>query len=138
MTKFLIASHGKLAEGLYDTFVMVMGKNENLSFFGAYTKAEEDMEESVRKYVDGIKEGDELIVLTDVFGGSVNNEFMKYLSKSNIHLIAGVNLPLLFELIMNLESENTVQMIENAIQNAKEQLQYCNPLIQCSITEENF
>ena len=52
MTKFLIASHGKLAEGLYDTFVMVMGKNENLSFFGAYTKAEEDMEESVRKYVD--------------------------------------------------------------------------------------
>ena len=53
-------------------------------------------------------------------------------------LIAGVNLPLLFELIMNLESENTVQMIENAIQNAKEQLQYCNPLIQCSITEENF
>ena len=39
---------------------------------------------------------------------------------------------------MNLESENTVQMIENAIQNAKEQLQYCNPLIQCSITEENF
>lgn len=41
MTKFLIASHGKLAEGLYDTFVMVMGKNENLSFFGAYTKAEE-------------------------------------------------------------------------------------------------
>ena len=59
-------------------------------------------------------------------------------TKSNIHLIAGVNLPLLFELIMNLESENTVQMIENAIQNAKEQLQYCNPLIQCSITEENF
>ena len=83
MTKFLIASHGKLAEGLYDTFVMVMGKNENLSFFGAYTKAEEDMEESVRKYVDGIKEGDELIVLTDVFGGSVNNEFMKYIGRKN-------------------------------------------------------
>lgn len=40
---------------------------------------------------------------------------MKYLSKSNIHLIAGVNLPLLFELIMNLESENTVQMIETAV-----------------------
>ena len=29
-------------------------------------------------------------------------------------------------------------MIEKSKQNAKEQLQYCNPLIQCSITEENF
>ena len=36
VTKFLIASHGKLAEGLYDTFVMVMGKNENLSFLSLY------------------------------------------------------------------------------------------------------
>ena len=77
-------------------------------------------------------------VETDIFGGSVNNEFMKYLSKSNIYLIAGVNLPLLFELIMNLESENTVQMIETAVKNARKQLQYCNPLKQCSIIEENF
>ena len=105
MTKFLIASHGKLAEGLYDTFVMVMGKNENLSFFGAYTKAEEDMEESVRKYVDGIKEGDELIVLTDVFGGSVNNEFMKYIGRKNFYLVSVLSLPLLIEMVTDSEPD---------------------------------
>ena len=44
------------------------------------------MEESVRKYVDGIKEGDELIVLTDVFGGSVNNEFMKYIGRKKFFI----------------------------------------------------
>ena len=87
---------------------------------------------------DRLCDDEELIVTTDIFGGSVNNEFMKYLTRPNIHLIAGVNLPLLFELIMNLESENTVQMIENAVQNAREQLQYCNPLMQCSVVEESF
>ena len=117
--KLLIATHSVFADGIKNAMELVTGEQNSVSTLCAYTN---DMTE----------------VTTDIFGGSVNNEFMKYLSKSNIHLIAGVNLPLLFELIMNLESENTVQMIENAIQNAKEQLQYCNPLIQCSITEENF
>ena len=42
MVRFLIASHGRFAEGLYDTFVMVMGKRDGLSFFGAYTDIRTD------------------------------------------------------------------------------------------------
>ena len=117
---------------------LVTGEQNSVSTLCAYTNDMTEVETPIKEIIDALCDDEELIVTTDIFGGSVNNEFMKYLSKSNIHLIAGVNLPLLFELIMNLESENTVQMIENAIQKAKEQLQYCNPLIQCSITEENF
>ena len=126
--KLLIATHSVFADGIKNAMELVTGEQNSVSTLCAYTNDMTEVETPIK----------EIIVTTDIFGGSVNNEFMKYLSKSNIHLIAGVNLPLLFELIMNLESENTVQMIENAIQNAKEQLQYCNPLIQCSITEENF
>ena len=121
--KLLIATHSVFADGIKNAMELVTGEQNSVSTLCAYTNDMTEVETPIKEII---------------FGGSVNNEFMKYLSKSNIHLIAGVNLPLLFELIMNLESENTVQMIENAIQNAKEQLQYCNPLIQCSITEENF
>ena len=92
-------------------------------------------------FADGIKNAMELVTGEQNSVSTLcayTNDMTEVETPTNIHLIAGVNLPLLFELIMNLESENTVQMIENAIQNAKEQLQYCNPLIQCSITEENF
>ena len=109
-----------------------------MSTLCAYTNDMTEVETPIKEIIDALCDDEELIVTTDIFGGSVNNEFMKYLSKSNIHLIAGVNLPLLFELIMNLESENTVQMIETAVKNARKQLQYCNRLIQCSIIEENF
>lgn len=136
--KLLIATHSVFADGIKNAMELVTGEQNSVSTLCAYTNDMTEIETPIKEIIDALCDDEELIVTTDIFGGSVNNEFMKYLSKSNIYLIAGVNLPLLFELIMNLESENTVQMIETAVKNARKQLQYCNPLIQCSIIEENF
>lgn len=136
--KLLIATHSVFADGIKNAMELVTGEQNSVSTLCAYTNDMTEVETPIKEIIDALCDDEELIVTTDIFGGSVNNEFMKYLSKSNIYLIAGVNLPLLFELIMNLESENTVQMIETAVKNARKQLQYCNSLIQCSIIEENF
>lgn len=136
--KLLIATHSVFADGIKNAMELVTGEQNSVSTLCAYTNDMTEVETPIKEIIDALCDDEELIVTTDIFGGSVNNEFMKYLSKSNIYLIAVVNLPLLFELIMNLESENTVQMIETAVKNARKQLQYCNPLIQCSIIEENF
>ena len=136
--KLLSATHSVFADGIKNAMELVTGEQNSVSTLCAYTNDMTEVETPIKEIIDALCDDEELIVTTDIFGGSVNNEFMKYLSKSNIYLIAGVNLPLLFELIMNLESENTVQMIETAVKNARKQLQYCNPLIQCSIIEENF
>lgn len=136
--KLLIATHSVFADGIKNAMELITGEQNSVSTLCAYTNDMTEVETPIKEIIDALCDDEELIVTTDIFGGSVNNEFMKYLSKSNIYLIAGVNLPLLFELIMNLESENTVQMIETAVKNARKQLQYCNPLIQCSIIEENF
>ena len=136
--KLLIATHSVFADGIKNAMELVTGEQNSVSTLCAYTNDMTEVETPIKEIIDALCDDEELIVTTDIFGGSVNNEFMKYLSKSNIYLIAGVNLPLLFELIMNLESENTVQMIQTAVKNARKQLQYCNPLIQCSIIEENF
>ena len=136
--KLLIATHSVFADGIKNAMELVTGEQNSVSTLCAYTNDMTEVETPIKEIIDALCDDEELIVTPDIFGGSVNNEFMKYLSKSNIYLIAGVNLPLLFELIMNLESENTVQMIETAVKNARKQLQYCNPLIQCSIIEENF
>ena len=136
--KLLIATHSVFADGIKNAMELVTGEQNSVSTLCAYTNDMTEVETPIKEIIDALCDDEELIVTTDIFGGSVNNEFMKYLSKSKIYLIAGVNLPLLFELIMNLESENTVQMIETAVKNARKQLQYCNPLIQCSIIEENF
>ena len=73
-----------------------------------------------------IPDGDELIVLSDVFGGSVNNELMKYLSKKNYYLIAGMNLPLVMSLATTMDM-NTEEQIDLAV-NGMKQVIYCNEM----------
>lgn len=136
--KFLLASHGRLAEGMKDTLEIIIGKQENVTSICAYTNEKNmDIQALVKGEVDKIQNEDELIVLTDIFGGSINNEFMKYIHKDNIHVIAGVNLSLLIEIVTK-EAEDAAQIINDSIRNTKEATIYCNELLKSKLLEEEF
>lgn len=91
--KLLIATHSVFADGIKNAMELVTGEQNSVSTLCAYTNDMTEVETPIKEIIDALCDDEELIVTTDIFGGSVNNEFMKYLSKSNIHLIAGVNLP---------------------------------------------
>lgn len=125
MRKFLFASHGKFADGIKDSLEMVVGKNKNISTLCAYTEDVPDLKADVQKFFSTLNSKDEVIVITDISKGSVNNEFISYLQDQRLHLISGLNLPLLISLI--LESPNisdTEELIRTAILEAKDTIQY--------------
>ena len=76
-----------------------MGEQPDFTTLCAYT-TNENIEFQIEKIINDL-EGFEILIVTDVFGGSVNNCFMKYIEKDNIHLITGLNLPLLMEIVCN-------------------------------------
>lgn len=137
MKKILIATHGAFAAGIKSSVDIIVGPQKNLDTFCAYLDGETTITERVKNYMEGCCEEDELIIVTDMFGGSVNNEFMKYISRPNIHLIAGLNLPLLLELILNQE-DDTIQLIQNAMLNSNDFIVYCNTAINNKVKEEEF
>ena len=92
----------------------------------------------MKEIISHLKDDEELIIATDLFGGSVNNEFMKYLSSSNIHLIAGINFPSLVELVLNLDNTDTAQMIQSAVSTGRDQLLYCNALLDTPVLKDTF
>lgn len=75
MRKILIATHGEFAGGLKQTMDFVLGGNEKVGVLSAYTTPDFDMDREAAAVVDELEDGDELIVLTDVLGGSVANAF---------------------------------------------------------------
>ena len=77
---------------------------------------------------------DELIVITDIFAGSVNNEFVRFLSRPHFHLLSGLNLPLIIDLLISAGEENTEKLISEALISAKESIQYCNQTIASAMT----
>ena len=138
MKQFLLASHGKFAEGILGSFQMILGDAPNITVLCAYTEAnEETLEHTVKKIICERNRKEDLIVVTDVFGGSVNNEFMKYLNEPGVYLVTGMNLPLLLELYSNQNMESR-DMIRLAIASAQNNLKFCTDLLQVKGEEEEF
>lgn len=132
--KFVIATHGSFAEGLYHSLTIIMGEQPDFSLLCAYT-TDENIEIQIKELMNSFADED-VIILTDIFGGSVNNYFMKYIEQRNIHLVTGVNLPLLLEIVCNKHLP-TDEMIENAIEAASHSFQYCRHL-DYNIANEDF
>src|SRR4051794_22850557 len=103
MKKFLLASHGYLAEGVLNSITIIMGNVENVHTLCAYVDGNNDIEQLVNQAIHKMKEepSDEWIVITDIFGGSVNNTFMNRLDDCHFHLVSGLNLALILELLSN-------------------------------------
>ena len=105
MRRILLATHGEFAAGILNSAEIIIGKSEQVQTLCAFTDPTKDFQKQVQTIVEEIQPGDELVVVTDILGGSVNNEFMRYLDHEGLHLISGLNLPLLIELILSTEPD---------------------------------
>lgn len=137
MRHFILSSHGTFSQGIYNSVKIIMGEQDNVHIITAYVEEGQDIKDLVTQTLQKIPKEDEIIVCTDVFGGSVNNEWMKYITHENLHLVTGMNLPLLMNLFMQ-DEEDVAAIIRQGIQEAKEGMIYCNDLVAASQEEEEF
>jgi PTS system mannose-specific IIA component len=78
--------------------------------------ANDDMEScraEVSKRVAEVDEGDGVVLLTDMFGGTPSNLATAHLGR-NVEVIAGVNLPLLVKLAKVRGSEPLAEAVDHA------------------------
>lgn len=98
MVKFLLASHGHFASGMKTSLDILLGNSDILTAFDAYVD-ENNLEDQITDFFAQTAETDQVIMLSDLLGGSVNTVMYKYLTRPNTYLIAGVNLGLVLELV---------------------------------------
>lgn len=139
MRYLLLASHGRMAEGMLDSVELITGKHTNIFTISAYKNESDDLTKQLEHVLMQIAPDDELIIITDIFGGSVNNECMKLLNDRRIHLISGLNLALVIELVTTSHlKQDTHSLINKALQNAKDSMVYCNEVISSEPVDEDF
>ncbi len=124
MRKIIIAGHGNFAEGMRSSLELIMGRQEQVLTLCTYLKPE-NVEEKVDALMKQMSKEDEVVILTDLFGGSVNNYFLRYMQNPHTYLIAGVNLLLLIELVCR-KDDDLEQVIETALQHVQSSIVYCN------------
>ena len=130
MKKIISATHHNLAKGLKDTLNYISPNTAEIIDLNAYVD-DETLENSIDQALNEFSRDEQIIVLTDMMGGSVNQEFAKRLSDYNIELISGVNLPVALSLILSLgDEEVSSEMIRQTIEEARQQLVYVNDTLE--------
>jgi fructoselysine and glucoselysine-specific PTS system IIA component len=137
MRKYLIATHGTFARGVVSSLEIIMGTLENVFLIQAYTEENKSLKEEIDRVLEQISKDDELIIFTDLMGGSVTNQIVQYALKEKVFIISGFNLPLLLDILLADPGAPVNEVIEAGIANAKEQIVFVNKLITSKREEIN-
>jgi fructoselysine and glucoselysine-specific PTS system IIA component len=137
MRKFLIAAHGSLPAGIKSSLEMIMGSLENVFFLEAYSGENKSIKEELDVVLEQIDQNDELIIFTDLLGGSVTNQMIQFALKENIFIVSGFNLALLLDILLADPETSTNEVIENGIENAKKQIVFVSKLINSNKNKSN-
>ena len=117
------------------TVEMVVGHQEKLTAACAYTEELPDFKEYLEKTVEELGDEDQLLIVTDVLSGSVNNEASQFRCRDNVFVAAGMNLALVLNLVISAETD-TEKLIRESIEAARSQIVYMEK--QCIKEEEDF
>lgn len=126
MRSYVLASHGLLAKGMLETLKLIIGEIKNIHTLCAYSE-EQNPEESLKKIIEELSLKGEVLVFTDLFGGSVNNILMKLL-KPNVYLFSGMNLPLVLNAVLS-ETEDINELIIKLKKENTSSIVYCNDFV---------
>lgn len=122
MRHVILASHHRFAEGLRDTLVFIGGV-ENIRVVCAYVD-ETPIEELVAEAFSPVGPDDEVLVLTDILQGSVNQAFAPFVGE-HVFLVAGVNVACCLELVL-AEGPLSAELVEQTIEQARSAMVFVN------------
>ena len=99
MIGMVLVTHGRLAIEFIAALEHVVGPQQRIA--AVCIGAEDDMEQRRRDILESVarvEEGDGVVLLTDMFGGTPSNLAISVMDRGKIEVIAGVNLPMLIKL----------------------------------------
>lgn len=116
MIGILLITHGTLGESLIHTAIHVLNKRPpRVRQLGVTAQDDPRMlMPQARALVKDLNEGDGVLILTDMYGGSPSNVAAKLVVPGKIEAVAGVSLPMLIRALTYREKSLDV-MITKAI-----------------------
>jgi PTS system mannose-specific IIA component len=99
MVGILIVSHGKLAEALISSVQFLVGNLQKIGGVSISPKdKEKEVKDRIRQKMGEVNDGDGVVILTDVLGGTATNLSLSFLERERVEVVTGVNVPMLLTL----------------------------------------
>ena len=126
MINILLVTHGNFGKELLKSSELIIGKVENAESIPF--EQGESFEELLAKVEEAVERlsDDELIVFTDMYGGSPFIAVSRVMKGMNFYHITGINFPLFIDIAVNRDSYTLEEIAEKIIKNGKKSIVFVN------------
>lgn len=140
MRHIVIASHAHFAQGIAESVELLAGSPCDVRTLSCFVDGNNDVAALAQRELKVIPDGDEVVVCTDLLGGSVNNEFLQVIQRrSNVHLLTNMNLPLLLMLVLGLDDSDDLEpFLRELVSSDEVRPVYCNDVLPGVDADEEF
>jgi len=99
MIGIVVVTHGQLATELLNAAETIVGELPRFAAVSiGWHQDAGDAREEIAQAIARVQQGDGVLVLTDMFGGTPSNLVLSFLAGENVEVVTGVNLPMLIKL----------------------------------------
>lgn len=121
MSKIFLCTHAGMASGMKSSVDFLLGESACLTTLDAYLPDSPDLQETLNSFLDGCDAEESVLLVSDILAGSVNQIMLRASAgRKNVFVIAGVNLSLLQELVLNCGNNFTAESLDEIIADARE------------------
>lgn len=117
MIGILIVTHCQLGEALIEAAEFIIGSRPKGMLFVSIdiNESADKLRKKVAEGVKAVDQGEGVLILTDMFGGTPSNLSYSFLEEGRIEVISGVNLPILIK-AENLRSGNELNKLAKSLE----------------------
>lgn len=136
MNQIILASHGLMSAGVKDTAELILGTLPNVYAIATTREEKESIDMVARRLLNSFDKEDHVYVLTDVLGGSVNNNMISLQKEyPDMTIICGMNLCLVLNLA-SVDEAVSEEELNEFVEQAREQLMNCSAAIKDAMNLE--
>ena len=100
MIGVVVVTHGQLATELVNAAETIVGELPRFAAVSiGWHEDTEDARTEIQQAIARVDDGEGVLILTDMFGGTPSNLAMTFLVAGRVEVITGVNLPMLIKLV---------------------------------------
>ena len=130
MIGMVLVTHGRLAAEFVAALEHIVGPQQAIA--AICIGPDDDMEQRRREILESVarvENGDGVVLLTDMFGGTPSNLAISIMEQARIEVLAGVNLPMLVKLASVRGSEKLSEAVAHAQEAGRKYISVASQLL---------
>lgn len=126
----LIVTHGQLAQELVTSAEMIVGEVSHIVALSlGWHDDVNEVKDEIEKAIKTVDQGDGVLILTDMFGGTPSNIALTFLEKNKIEIITGVNLPMIIKIASWKGAEDLHSFAQSVCEQGRKNITLASDLI---------